>query len=227
MTLESQDIEARLRQVQFEQLESSSEQLQQNLAIARGNLESLLVRAPRAGKLTALNAEIGESKSRGQRMGQIDDVDRFKAVGRVNEFYLNRVLLGQRAGFKLSNIDYEVQITKIYPEVSNGQFEVDLAFAQDQQPSALRRGQTLQLRLELGDQTRALLLDNGAFFQDTGGAWVFALTENGDSAYRARVELGRRNPKQIEVISGLSAGDQVIVSQYTGFMQVDRVIINQ
>ena len=125
-----------------------------------------------------------------------------------------------------SNDQFEMSISKIYPEVRSGQFEVDFAFV-DRQPEAIRRGQTLQLRLELGDQSQALLIDNGPFFQDTGGAWVFALTEKGDAAYRARVQLGRRNPKTIEVLEGLQSGDRVVVSEYSAFLDVDRLIISE
>ncbi|MEM9303306.1 MAG: HlyD family efflux transporter periplasmic adaptor subunit [Pseudomonadota bacterium] len=224
VTLESQDVDERLREAQIVQLESSIENLQANLSIARANLENLLVRAPRAGKLTSFDVDVGESKRRGERLGQIDDIDRFKAVGQVNEFYINRVRVGQQAAFTQNGRSFEMTVSKVYPEVSNGQFEIDLAFAEIQ-PETVRRGQTLQLRLELGDRSRALLLDNGPFLQDTGGVWVFALGEGGAVAHRTRVQLGRRNPQAIEVIEGLQAGDRVIVSEYSGFLEVDRLNI--
>ena len=184
------------------------------------------MRAPRAGKLTAFDVDVGESLARGERIGQIDDVDRFKAVGQVNEFYVNRVRVGQQATFAQEGDTFAMTVSKVYPAVRNGQFEIDLAFA-EKQPDRVRRGQTLQLRLELGDRTRALMLDNGPFFQDTGGAWVFAISEDGSFAYRRRVDLGRRNPAAIEVLSGLEAGERVVVSEYAGFADVDRLNIAQ
>ena len=226
VTLESQQVDERLRKAQIQQLETSIEQLQRNLKIARGNLDNLLVKAPRAGKLTSFDVEVGESMGRGQRIGRIDDVNRFKASALVNEFYINRVQLGQQASVKIDNRDYQLEISKIYPDVQNGQFQVDLAFL-EQQPDTIRRGQTLQMRLELGDQTRALLLDNGPFYQDTGGAWVFALNKDGSTAFRTRVQLGRRNPRSIEVLEGLESGDQVVVSEYSAFLDVDRLNISQ
>ncbi len=226
VTLESQQVDERLRKAQIQQLETSIEQLQRNLKIARGNLDNLLVKAPRAGKLTSFDVEIGESMGRGQRIGRIDDVNRFKASALVNEFYINRVQLGQQASVRIDNRDYVLEISKIYPDVQNGQFQVDLAFL-DEQPGTIRRGQTLQMRLELGDQTRALLLDNGPFYQDTGGAWVFALNKDGTTALRTRVQLGRRNPRSIEVLEGLQSGDQVVVSEYSAFLDVDRLNISR
>ena len=174
-----------------------------------------------------MNAEIGESKSRGERLGQIDDVDRFMAVALVNEFYLNRVRVGQPALLEFNGRDYRLEVSKIYPEVQASQFEVDFRFIGNA-PSDIRRGQTLQMRLVLGDTSeRATLLANGPFFNDTGGAWVFVIAPDGKFATRREVQLGRRNPTTIEVLSGLVAGDQVIISSYANFIEVDRLFIDQ
>ena len=148
VTEESQRQDEVVRLAQIEQLEGSVNQLERNLALARANLDNLLIRAPRSGHLTSLDAEIGESKSRGERLGQIDDVDRFKAVALVNEFYLNRVRIGQRAYLDIDGRDYSLEVSKVYPEVRSSQFEIDLRFVADV-PADIRRGQTLQLRLML------------------------------------------------------------------------------
>jgi HlyD family secretion protein len=227
VTQESQDQDEKIRLAQIEQLNESVAQLEKNLTLASANLEDLLVRAPRAGRLTALNAELGESKSRGERLGQIDDVDRFKAVALVNEFYLNRVRTGQQALLAVDGNEYSLTISKIYPEVRASQFEVDLRFSGDT-PTDIRRGQTLQLRLVLGDMTQqATLLANGPFFNDTGGAWVFVLDADGAVARRRPVQLGRRNPNEVEVEGGLEPGERVIVSSYANFIEVERLFIDR
>lgn len=227
VTRESQAQDEVIRLAQIEQLESSVEQLERNLILARANLDNLLIRAPRAGQLTSLNAELGESKARGERMGQIDDVDRFKATALVNEFYLNRVRLGQSALLEIDGRDHRLEISKVYPEVQSSQFEVDLKFVGDA-PRDIRRGQTLQMRLVLGDTAeQATLLANGPFFNDTGGAWVFVLSPSGEIATRRDVRLGRRNPNNIEVESGLMPGDEVIISSYANFIEVDRLFIDR
>jgi len=226
VTRESQAQDERIRLAQIEQLEASVEQLEKNLSLARANLENLLVRAPRAGQLTSLNAEIGESKSRGERLGQIDDVDRFKATALVNEFYLNRVRVGQRASLDLEGEDFELEISKVYPNVQASQFEIDLRFL-SAAPTRIRRGQTLQMQLVLGDAVSdTVLLANGAFYNDTGGAWVFVLNADKTVAQRREVQLGRRNASSIEVISGLVDGDEVIVSSYGSFITVDQLRID-
>ncbi len=227
VTRESQEQDEKIRIVQIEQLNNSVGQLEKNLILARGNLDDLLIRAPRAGKLTSMNAEVGESKSRGQRLGQIDDVNKFKATALVNEFYVNRVRLGQRALLSVNGEDFDLEVSKIYPEIQAAQFEVDLRFL-GLAPQGIRRGQTLQLRLVLGDTTqRAVLLQSGPFFNDTGGAWVFVLDADGKVARRRPVQFGRRNPNNIEVEAGLVVGDKVIVSSYASFIEVERLFIER
>ena len=183
VTRESQAQDEKIRMAQVEQLESSVAQLEKNLTLARANLENLLIRAPRSGQLTSLNAELGESKARGERLGQIDDVDRFKAVALVNEFYLNRVRQGQQAILDINGRVYRLEISKIYPEVQSSQFEIDLRFL-NEAPRDIRRGQTLQMRLVLGDTAeRATLLANGPFFPgeriSIGSTWGTVLHDDG------------------------------------------------
>ena len=227
VTQESQAQDEKIRLAQVEQLNESVAQLEKNLTLARGNLDNLLIRAPRAGQLTSLNAEIGESKSRGERLGQIDDVDRFKATAMVNEFYLTRVRSGQVAQLEIDGDTFALEVSKVYPEVLASQFEIDLRFT-GPAPTNIRRGQTLQLRLVLGDTSEeATLLSNGPFFNDTGGAWVFVIDADGQTARRRTVQLGRRNPNMIEVISGLVPNDKVIVSSYANFIDVDRLLIDE
>ena len=227
VTRESQAQDEKIRLAQIKQLESSVAQLEKNLVLARANLDNLLIRAPRSGQLTSMTAEIGESKARGERLGQIDDVDRFKATALVNEFYLNRVRLGQEALLDLDGREFRLEISKVYPEVQSSQFEIDLRFLGDP-PRDIRRGQTLQLRLILGDTAeQATLLANGPFFNDTGGAWVFVLDPTGSVATRRQVTLGRRNPNNIEVEAGLLPGDKVIISSYANFIEVDQLFIDR
>lgn len=226
VTRESQEQDEKIRLAQIEQLRNSVDQLEKNLKLARANLDNLTIRAPRSGNLTSLNAELGESKARGERLGQIDDVDRFKAVAMVNEFYLSRVRVGQRALLTTRGREYELEVSKVYPEVEASQFEVDLRFL-GEAPSDIRRGQTLQLRLVLGDPTDdAILVENGPFFNDTGGAWVFVLDEDGGVARRREVSLGRSNRSMIEVESGLLPGDRVVISSYSSFIDVERLFID-
>ena len=227
VTRESQTQDETIRLAQIEQLEASVGQLEKNLTLTRSNLDNLLVRAPRAGRLTSLNAEIGESKGRGERLGQIDDVDRFKTTSLVNEFDLNRVVVGQRAELDVDGRRYDLEVSKVYPNVQASQFEVDLRFVGEAPPD-IRRGQTLQMRLVLGDSdSNAMLLANGPFFNDTGGAWVFVMDHNRSVATRRDVELGRRNSNNIEVVAGLMDGDEVIISSYSNFITVDRLFIDE
>ena len=225
VTLESQATDARMQEQQLQQLRDAGEQLQAGLKFARKNLDDLSVRAPVAGKLSGFNIEIGQSIARGGRLGQIDDPDGYKLNARIDEYYLGRVDLQQVATAEHNGSDLDLQVSKIYPQVNEGQFEVDMAFAE--QPEGLRRGQTLQTRLTLGDNTDATLIPNGAFYQETGGNWVFVVAPGGGEAVRRSVRLGRRNTKFIEVLDGLEPGEKVITSPYTSFVGMDRLNLGE
>jgi HlyD family secretion protein len=224
VTVESQTTDARLQEEQLRQLRSASTQLETSLALARRNLDDLNVRAPVAGKLSGFDVEIGESIERGGRLGQIDDPDGYKLNARIDEFYLGRVDIGQTASVTHNGRELQLQVAKIYPQVNEGQFEVDMTF--DEQPAGLRRGQTLQLRLTLGDNSDAILIPNGSFYQETGGNWVFVVAPDGSEAIKRTVRLGRRNTDYIEVLDGLEPGEKVITSPYTSFAGMDRLVLD-
>ncbi len=204
VTLESQATDARLQEAQLAQLRAAGTQLESSLTFARKNLDDLNVRAPVAGKLSGFNIEVGQSIERGGRLGQIDDPDGYKLNVQIDEYYL--------------------RIAKIYPQVNNGQFEVDMLF--NEEPDELRRGQTLQLKLTLGDNSDAILVPNGSFYQETGGNWIFVVSADGTEAVKRNVRLGRRNTDFIEVLDGLEPGERVITSPYTSYVGMDRLTLD-
>ena len=222
ITLESQATDERLQKVQMDQLRIAGDQLKKNLEVASRNMDALNVRAPVAGKLTAFDLEVGQALSRGVNIGQIDDPESFKVTANIDEFYLSRVDIEQTASLSVAGEDFNLRVRKIYPQVTNGTFEVDLIFV-DTEPDSIRRGQTLQLNLQLGSPSDSLLIPNGAFYQDTGGNWVFVVTVDGARAVKRNVRLGRRNLKFIEVLDGLEAGERVITSPYTNYLDMDRL----
>ena len=212
----------RLQSSQLAQLRASNASLSGSLDIARATLEALNLRAPVTGQLTAFSIQVGQSLNRGERLGQIDSAGRNKLVAQVDEFYLGRVEPGQVATVEAGGKSFKAKVAKIYPQVRNGTFEVDLQFV-GAEPADLQRGQTMQVRLTLGDPAPALLIPNGAFYNETGGAWVFVMTPDGDGAVKRQVRLGRRNADHIEVLEGLEPGERVITSPYTGFADRDRL----
>lgn len=222
ITIESQKSDEKMQKQQMIQLKSSTKQLEKNLIFAHKNLDNLAVRAPVSGKLTAFDAEIGQSMSRGQRLGQIDDPDHFKVKAQIDEFYLGRVDVGQRALVKVGGEELKLIVKKTYPQVRNGQFEIDMTFA-GTTPGGIRRGQTVQIKLFLGDTGKAIVIPNGSFYADTGGTWIFVVSFDGTKAVRRDVRLGRRNSKVIEVIDGLQPGEKVVVSPYTNYIDMDRL----
>jgi HlyD family secretion protein len=174
------------------------------------------------GQLTALDAKVGQSKAQGALLGQVNSADRFKLTADIDEFYLSRVLVGQEALFTVDGRNFKAKIAKIYPQVTGGTFKVDLYF-EGAAPADIHVGQAIDLKIELGGATRAVMLPNGPFYQDTGGSWVFVLSPNGEYATRRNVRLGRRNPDYVEVVDGLKPGEKVIVSGYEAFQKMDRI----
>lgn len=218
----AQATDERLQAGQLAQQRASARSLQSSLQLARANLEALNLRAPVAGQLSGFNIQVGQSLSRGERIGQIDSPGRNKLMAGVDEFYLGRVQLGQRAEVEWGGKTYAARVTKIYPQVQNGQFEVDLQFIGGE-PADLQRGQTLQAKLTLGDPAPARIIPNGAFYNETGGNFIFVVSPDGGSAVKRPVRLGRRNANTIEVLEGLDPGERVITSPYTGFADKDRL----
>jgi HlyD family secretion protein len=171
--------------------------------------------------LSGFNIEVGQSIGRGERLGQIDTPNDFKVTAFIDEFYLGRVDIGQQA----TNDNYAMVVSKVYPQVQTGQFEVDFKFT-DAHPANIRRGQTIQTKLTLGDASEALLIPNGAFYQDTGGNWIFVVTQDGKQAIRRTIRLGRRNSRFIEVIEGLDVGEKVVTSPYTSYQDMALLKLN-
>jgi HlyD family secretion protein len=218
----TQATDEKLQSSQLSQLRASTAALNASLDIARASLDALNLRAPVTGQLTAFSIQVGQSMNRGERLGQIDSSGRSKLVAQVDEFYLGRVEPGQFATADWGGKTYRLKVAKIYPQVKNGTFEVDLHFV-GPEPGDIQRGQTLQTKLTLGDPAPALLIPNGAFYNETGGSWVFVVTPDGSEAVKRQVRLGRRNADYIEVLDGLEPGEKVLTSPYTGFADKDRL----
>jgi HlyD family secretion protein len=215
-TIASRQVEQRVRSTQLTGDTSGKTD------IANAGVEALTIRAPMDGQLTALEAEVGQSKAPGAVMGQVNSADRFKLTAQVDEFYLGHVTAGQSTLFNVSGRDYRAHVSKVYPQVTNGTFKTDFYF-DGAAPTGIHIGQAIDLKVELGGATRAVMLPNGPFYQDTGGNWVFVVTPNGKSAVRRNVRLGRRNPDFVEIVDGLKPGEKVIVSGYEAYLKMDRV----
>ena len=217
-------IDSLLQVDKIEQLENSLDQAKINLDFVKEKQNNLILAAPITGLLTSLNAEIGQSIGSGQRIGQIDVIDEFKVRVGIDEYHISRIGAGQTGTFQLDDKEYDLIIKKVYPEVRNNRFEIDLEFAGEAPPD-IRRGQTLHIRLALGDLSDAVLLPTGGFFQKTGGNWVYVLDESGATAEKRFIKLGRRNPEAYEVLEGLQPGERVITSSYDNFGDIDILIL--
>ena len=212
------------RDVQIESLEKSVSSLSNNLEIIKGRLENLNIKAPANGELASLRPEIGEVVTYGTRIGIVNILDSYKLRVEIDEHYIARVQRGLKGECDFAGVQYPGRITKIYPEVQNGRFYVDMEF-EEKIPPTIRIGQTSRIRLELGESKEAVLIPRGGFYQSTGGQWVFIVDVNGGFAYRRDISIGRQNPRFYEVLSGLEPGEHVIISSYNNFGDVDKLIL--
>ncbi len=211
-----------LQSSQLRQLRAAASSLNSSMGIAQNSLGQLNIRAPVTGQLSGFDIQLGQSLQQGERIGQIDSAGADKLQADVDEFYLGRVQVGQGAAADIDGRSYRLKVAKVYPQVRNGQFQIDLVF-DGPEPQSIQRGQTVQAKLTLGDSTRAVLIPNGAFFNDTGGNWIFVVDSGGKSATRRSVQLGRKNSDFIEVLGGLKPGERVVTSSYSGLTDKDRL----
>lgn len=208
------------------QSKESYKRTEEALRIMRKKVEDLIVRAPIDGQLTSMDIEIGQNKNKGERLGQIDVLSGFKVRIDIDEHYISRIYNGLVGEFTFAGKDYKLIIHKVYTQVSNGKFQVDMKF-EGEIPNGIRRGQTLQIRLALSDETQALLVPKGGFYQQTGGNWIFKVNDDGSVAYKIDIQLGRQNPEYYEVLGGLKVGDKVITSGYENYENSQELILKK
>ncbi len=200
---------------------------QTSLAILKTKVNGLIIVSPVDGQLTSLDAEIGQSKTPGASLGQLDVLDGFKVrLSDVDEHYINRVYTGQTGTFSFNDTSYKLKIIKVYTQVTNGRFMVDMNFV-GKVPKGIRKGQTLQITLALSDETTAILLPKGGFYQQTGGNWIFKVSEDGKTAYRVDIQLNRQSTDYYEVTSGLKPGDKVITSSYETYGNIQELVLKK
>ncbi|HKZ65131.1 MAG TPA: HlyD family efflux transporter periplasmic adaptor subunit [Chitinophagaceae bacterium] len=211
---------------ELNQARQSYERTQNALGVMRKKVGDLIVRAPVDGQLTSLDAEIGQSKNKGQTLGQIDVLSGFKVRVDVDEHYISRIYTGLLGGFTLANKDYKLKIKKVYTQVVSGRFQVDMEF-EGEVPKGIRRGQTLQIRLAFSDEVQAIQVAKGGFYQQTGGNWIFKVSDDGKTAYKVDIQLGRQNPDYYEVLDGLKPGDKVVTSSYENYGNMQELVLKK
>lgn len=211
---------------QAQQTREQYTQMRNTLNLMRKKVADLTVRAPVDGQLTSLDAEIGQSKNKGERLGQIDVLSGFKVRVDVDEHYISQVYTGLTGTFTFADKEYTLKIKKVFTQVANGKFQVDMQFV-GAVPAGIRRGQSLQILLALSDESKQVLLPKGGFYQQTGGNWIFKMSENGKMAYRIDIQLGRQNTEYYEVLQGLKPGEKVITSSYENYGDIQELVLQK
>ena len=222
--IERQKADSLFRSVQVETIKSNLDNMRKNLALVRLRVENLNVRATVDGQLGLLVPEIGQSISRGANMGQINVLTSYKVTAQIDEHYIDRVRTQLTAKLDRQGSEFDLVVRRVYPEVRNGTFEIDMIFT-DTMPENIRTGQTYYISLQLGQPKEAILVPIGGFFQETGGQWIFVLDPTESFATRRNISIGRKNPKYYEVLEGLQPGEKVIISGYETFGKNEKLIL--
>ncbi|HEV2703591.1 MAG TPA: efflux RND transporter periplasmic adaptor subunit [Steroidobacteraceae bacterium] len=215
-----------LRERLLPDIQRQLQNLRANLDIVQAKLAALIIRAPAAGVVTAINLKVGELRNPGERLAEVTPESGMKLAADVDEYYLARVRSGQSATVDINGTQLHATVHRVSPQVKNGQFTIDLEFA-GKSPANLVAGETADGRLQLGGDSQAVILPVGPFLDRTGGDWVFVLARDGKSAQRRRIKVGRRTSEQLEILSGLASGDRVVTSDYTGLDRADRIVLTQ
>lgn len=223
LTAELQKLDSIFAHSQIRSINQSITRMGYNLELLRKTIENLNIKAPASGKLSSFSAEMGEIKQAGEHLGQIDMMDGYKLKARIDERYLLRVFVGQEAEFDFDKQTHKLYVSKIYTDVVNGTFEVDLLF-DDESPAGIKRGQTVQLRVIFSSASDAVIVKRGGFFQETGGNWIYVVDPSGSYAVKREISIGRQNTRFYEVKGGLDPGENVIVSSYKSFGSKDKLI---
>jgi HlyD family secretion protein len=224
LTRERLETDESYRRMQLGRIDQSIELMERNLDAIRRSLDDLVIKAPIAGQMSQFSHEIGETKQKGESLGRIDVLDSFLVSTPVDQFYLNRVSIGQEAIADLNGAEYGLEVYKIFPAVENGQFEIHLRFTDNEIPNP-RRGQNIRVRLSLSAMEEALRIPKGGYYGSTGGRFVYVLDDEG-TARKREIELGAQNPEYYKVLSGLEEGEQVILSSYESFGDSETIKIN-
>ena len=204
------------RSVEIDRMRESLENMRVNMMMIRKRKENLTIKAPIDGELGLLDVVLGQSVGAGSKIGQINNLDSYKIEAQIDEHYIDRITPGLEATFERQSERYQAQIRKVYPEVRDGKFKADFKFM-EQQPENIRSGQTYYLNLQLGQPVEAVLIPRGAFYQKTGGKWIYVLSSDGSKATKRDIKIGRQNPQYYEVVEGLEVGEKVITSSYDNF----------
>jgi HlyD family secretion protein len=218
--------EDQLGQTQLEQANKSVTRLNKSLDLLAKTVESLDVRAPISGFLSSIEAEVGQNIAPGKRIGQIDLLDKLKLRAGIDQYYIAKVQVGTKGKFSLEGTAYAVEVLKIYPEVKDDKFTVDMGFV-GEMPTGIKRGQTLTVELDFSESGKSLVVSKGGFYNQTNGRWVYLISEDRRSASRTNIRTGRQNPRDVEVLEGLRDGDWIITSGYDSFNEVDTLVFAQ
>lgn len=225
LQLESRRQDSVLNAIRQEALQDELAEAQRQLRKTEERLNDLIVTAPADGQLSGLSLEPSQRISSGTAIADIKRMDQFRMRLSINEFYIDKITVGQPATITYEKKAYPMTISSTVPEIKGGSFDVYLVFT-DSIPDNARIGKSYQARIEMGGQAQSIIVPKGNFYNYTHGSWVFKVNAQHTHAVRVPVSIGRQNPRHFEILEGLEPGDEIIITGYDRISDADEVVLN-
>ncbi|MBR4841798.1 MAG: efflux RND transporter periplasmic adaptor subunit [Bacteroidaceae bacterium] len=225
LQLESRRQDSVLNAIRQEALQDDLAEAQRQLRKTEERLNDLIVTAPADGQLSGLSLEPSQRISSGTAIADIKRMDQFRMRLSINEFYIDKITVGQPATITYEKKTYPMTISSTVPEIKSGSFDIYLVFT-DSLPDNARIGKSYQARIEMGGQAQSIIVPKGNFYNYTHGSWVFKVNAQHTHAVRVPVSIGRQNPRHFEILEGLNPGDEIIITGYDRISDADEVVLN-
>lgn len=225
LQLESRRQDSVLNAIRQEALQDELAEAQRQLRKTEERLNDLIVTAPADGQLSGLSLEPSQRISSGTAIADIKRMDQFRMRLSINEFYIDKITVGQPATITYEKKTYPMTISSTVPEIKSGSFDIYLVFT-DSLPDNARIGKSYQARIEMGGQAQSIIVPKGNFYNYTHGSWVFKVNAQHTHAVRVPVSIGRQNPRHFEILEGLNPGDEIIITGYDRISDADEVVLN-
>jgi HlyD family secretion protein len=184
--------------------------MDKDIELMRRTLADGEIPAPHSGILTFISTEIGSTVAAGQKVAVVSDLSQFKIQGEIPDASRDRVAIGSKVQITVGKTQLTGTVTNISPQSNQNRIEFTAAL-DDPRNENLRPGLSLEMQIIYGYKDNVLRIPNGIYFNGPGTYQLFVVDGEGQ-LQRRDVKLGDSNREFVEVLSGLKAGDRVVVS---------------
>lgn len=195
-----------------------------NFGEKQRTLEDARLKSPRRATLTYISDQIGRQVSQGEKVAVIADLSRFKVIAEIADSYADRVAVGSRVTIKAGNTELGGMVTNVTPLSKNGIISFSVTLDDDDHPR-LRSGLKTEVHVLCDIRDDALRIPVGPYYHGAGAYEMFII--DGDELVRRHVRLGESGYDFVEVLDGLSPGDNVVISDMNEYSRKNRLTLKK